>query len=124
MGGAARCGVSIGELGEQAKSAVPALFRLLPIPDDTNFAKEALRAINAAGPEAVPVLLEAVESSDDRQRYYSLYLLAKVRPRAEAAFPLLKRLLEETDSRGLKRAYERTIEEIEKGDEEGKDGES
>ncbi|QEG00415.1 putative lyase [Stieleria maiorica] len=103
---------SLGELGADAKSAVPALFKLLPVPEDTNFAKTALRAINTAGPEAVPVLLAGIESNDRRQQYYSLYMLGKVRPRATEAIPILERLLEETDSRGMKRAYEKAIDEI------------
>ncbi|WP_182865396.1 HEAT repeat domain-containing protein [Rhodopirellula sp. JC639] len=105
-------GESLGELGADAKSAVPALFRLLPVPEDTNFAKTALRAINTAGPEAVPVLLAGIESNDRRQQYYSLYMLGKVRPRATEAIPILERLLKETDSRGMKRAYEKAIDEI------------
>lgn len=103
---------ALGELGSDGKGAVPVLLRMLAVPDDTNFAKDALRSINAAGPEAVPILLEGLESEDRRQQYYSLYMLGKVTPKPTDALPTLKRLLEETDSGRLRGAYQRAIDEI------------
>ncbi len=76
-------------------------------------ARGALRSIDDAGPEAVDVLIEGLESDDRRRRYYAMFLLGKIGPAAKDAVPLLKRLLDETDSQRFKGSIQRTIDQIE-----------
>ena len=113
---------SLGAIGSAAKAAVPVLFEMLKSEEDTNYARGALRAIDAAGPEAVPVLMAGLESDDQRSRFYALFLLGKVGPAASEALPLLKKLMEETESGRMKDSFQKAIEEIEA--KPRKDGES
>ncbi|MGI9471382.1 MAG: HEAT repeat domain-containing protein, partial [Rubripirellula sp.] len=104
---------SLGKIGSKAKAAVPTLFRMLTSEDDRDAARGALRAIDDAGPEAVPVLVGALESDDRRQRYYAMFLLGKVGPAAKDALPAIRRLLEETDSDRFRGSIQQTIDRIE-----------
>lgn len=108
----------LGEMEEVAAPAVPALLSMLRSDDDSDAARRALREINTAGDDAVPLLLEIVQddSAGRRARYYSLYLLRKMGPRAASALPILRKLHEAADGR-YREYYERAITEIE-GNEE------
>ena len=88
MDGATRHGRQLGELGSQAKSAVPVLFKMLDSEQDQDAARGALRSMDDAGPEAVDVLIEGLESDDRRRRYYAMFLLGKIGPAAKDAVPL------------------------------------
>jgi HEAT repeat protein len=90
---------------------------MLSSEEDSDAARGALRSIDGAGPEAVPTLLEGLESEDRRRRYYAMYLLGKVGPAAKAALPILKRMRDETESRRYRESYQRTIDQIEAGSE-------
>lgn len=103
---------ALGQLGDKAQGAVPVLFALLSEPDDTNFAKDALRSINVAGPDAVPVLIEGLKSTDRRQQFYALYLIGRVQPKAKDAIPVLRELAESSDSDRLRGMVQRAIDEI------------
>lgn len=104
---------ALGKFGSKAKSAVPVLFRFLASEEDRDAARSALRAIDDAGPEAVPVLVEALDSDDRGQRYYAMFLLGKVGKDARDALPVLRRLLEDTDSDRFRGSIRQTIERIE-----------
>ena len=80
---------------------------------DTDYARGALRAIDVAGPEAVPVLMAGLESDDQRRRFYAVFLLGKVGPAAKEALPLMKKLSEEAESGRLKDSFKKAIEQIE-----------
>jgi HEAT repeat protein len=108
----------LGDMGEDASPAVPALLEMLRADDDSDAARQALREINTAGDEAVPILLEIVqdEKAGQRSRYYSMYLLRQMGPRARAALPVLQELHDKSD--GRRREYlQRAIREI-KGEKE------
>ncbi|MEW4488881.1 HEAT repeat domain-containing protein [Thalassoglobus sp. JC818] len=103
---------ALGEMGPDAKAAVPVLFAMLDSDEDENMARDALRAIDAAGPESVALLIEGLDSENYRKRYYALFLLGKAGPDAREALPKLRQLLEETESRRYRDSIERAIDAI------------
>ena len=109
---------ALGEIGADAKGAVPKLFKMLASEDDTDAARGALRAIDGAGPEAVPILIEGLKSTDRRRQFYAIFLLGKVGPEASAALPVLEQLREDSDSVRAKDAFTRAIKQIETKTEE------
>ncbi|MCA9240926.1 MAG: HEAT repeat domain-containing protein, partial [Planctomycetales bacterium] len=87
-------------LREEATAAVPALLeRMLSHSDDRDAIAEALRQIDNAPPDAVPVLLRLLEDeqTDRRSRFYALHLLRKVGPAAKEALPVLQRMRDTSD---------------------------
>ena len=107
----------LGEIGADAKRAVPRLFKLLASEDDTDAARGALRAIDGAGPEAVPILIEGLKSTDRRRQFYAIFLLGKVGAEASTALPVLRKLREDSDSARAKDAFTRAIKQIEEASE-------
>jgi HEAT repeat protein len=108
----------LGNMEEDAAPAVPALLRMLRKDDESDVARSALREINTAGDDAIPILLEILqdEKAGRRSRYYALFLLRKMGPRAQVALPILEKQREAAD--GRQREYlDRAIKEI-KGEEE------
>ena len=94
---------------------VPELLLLLQSDDDDDedLASDALREIDIAPPDAVPVLIQMLENAGDnrRIRFFALHLLKKSGPAAKSALPVLEKLAEELDGRS--REYvRRTIKEI------------
>jgi len=87
-------GSQLGKLGPVAKGAVPKLFALLSSEVDSDFASSALREIDAAPIEALPMLLENLESEERRVGFYAVSLLGKIGPPAAEALPKLEALLE------------------------------
>ena len=108
----------LGEMEEDAAPAIPALLGMLRADDDSDAARQAIREINTAGEEAVPLLLEIIQDDDSgrRSKYYAIYLLRKMGSRARSALPVLRRLAEEADGKYVE-YYERAIREIEEDDE-------
>ena len=101
-------------------SAVPALITLLQKEKDSDYARNALRGIDAAPPEAVPQLVAILAGDSGRRaRYYAMHLLKKVGPAAKQAVPELQAILdqEKYDSR-TQRYLKQVIEEIEDQDSE------
>ena len=90
---------------------------MLDSEEDQDAARGALRAIDDAGPEAIPVLLEGVKSDDRRRRYYAISLLRKIGPPAKEALPALKEILKKNDDRRMRDFVKRAIEGIESSDE-------
>ena len=86
-------GVALGKLGPEAKNAVPKLFRLLSSDEDRDFASSALKEINTAPVEAIPLLLEKLESEERRTAFYAVSLLGKIGPPAAEALPKLEAML-------------------------------
>ncbi|TWT58138.1 putative lyase [Thalassoglobus neptunius] len=103
---------ALGQMGPEAKAAVPVLFAMLDSDEDENMARDALREIDAAGPESVGLLIEGLDSENHRKRYYALFLLGKAGPAAHEALPKLRKLLEETESRRYRDSIERAIDAI------------
>ena len=108
----------LGGLGGQAEAAVPELLVLLRSDDDDDqdLASDALRQIDTASAETVPMLIEILkdQGSGRRVRYYALHLLKKTGPSAKSALPVLEELLEKLEGRSreyLRRAI-RDIREI------------
>jgi HEAT repeat protein len=104
----------LGDMGPEAISAVPRLLQLMRNDDDAQPAGDALRRIDAAPPEAVPMLIEMLQQGrgDRRRRFYALYLLGKAGPAAKQALPTLHQLREQADGRQRER-LDRTIRELE-----------
>jgi len=86
-------GVALGKLGPNAKNAVPKLFRLLSMDEDRDFASSALKEINTAPVEAIPLLMEKLESQERRTAFYAVSLLGKIGPPAAEALPKLEAML-------------------------------
>ena len=86
-------GVALGKLGPEAKSAVPKLFRMLSSDEDREFASGSLKEINTAPVEAIPLLIEKLESEERRTAFYAVSLLGKIGPPAAEALPKLEAML-------------------------------
>ncbi len=112
-----RAAYELGEMEEDAAPAVPALLNMLRKDDESDAARQALREINTAGDDAVPVLMDIVRDKDAgrRPRYYALYLLRKMGSRAKSALPELKKLAEDSDGR-YREYFDRAIKEISEDD--------
>ncbi|MEZ6126348.1 MAG: HEAT repeat domain-containing protein [Planctomycetaceae bacterium] len=106
-------GEALGAIGPAARIAVPQLFRLMANDLDSDYSRTALRAIDAAGPEALPVLLEGLKSDDRRRRYYAAFLIGKIGPEAQEAVPLLKEMIEQADSDRFRDSLRKTIQQLE-----------
>lgn len=91
-------GVALGKLGPEAKNAVPKLFRMLSSDEDRDFASSSLKEINAAPVEAIPLLMEKLESEERRIAFYAVSLLGKIGPPAAAALPKLEAMLAKPSS--------------------------
>ena len=116
----------LGAEGEAAIGAVPALIDLLQKEDDSDYARNALRGIDAAPPEAIPQLVAILAGNSGRRaRFYAMHLLKKVGPAAKQAVPELREILdqEKYDSR-TQRYLEQVIEDIEDQEEEARDSEN
>jgi HEAT repeat protein len=105
---------SLGDLGERAASAVPRLLVLMRDEQDGETATAALRRIDAAPAEAIPMLIEILQAPDSnrRHRFYALHLLRKTGPAAQSALPILRQLRDESEGR-IREFYERAIRDIE-----------
>lgn len=88
----------LAKLGPDAMNAIPRLFRMLGNEEDSEFARTAIRAIDAAPVEAIPMLIDSLDSEDRRTSYYAIFLLGKIGPDAKDALPRLEAEL--TKSRG------------------------
>lgn len=89
-------GVALGKLGPEAKSSVSKLFRLLSSNEDRDFASGALKEINTAPVEAIPLLIENLGSEERRTAFYAVTLLGKIGPPASEALPKLEEMLEKS----------------------------
>ena len=106
---------NLGEIGGEAKVAVPRLLQMLRSDDDAEAARQALREIDAAPEEAVPVLVEILqdEKASRQSRFYAMFLIRKAGPAAKQALPVLRKMLEEAEGR-QREGLQRTIDEIDK----------
>ena len=86
-------GVALGKLGTEAKNAVPKLFQLLANEEDRDYASSALKEINTAPVEAIPLFMEKLDSEERRTAFYAVSLLGKIGPPAAEALPKLEELL-------------------------------
>jgi HEAT repeat protein len=86
-------GVALGKLGPDAKNAVPKLFQLLASDEDRDFASSALKEINTAPIEAIPLLMAKLDSEERRTAFYAVSLLGKIGPPAAEALPKLEEML-------------------------------
>ncbi len=91
---------ALGKLGPDAKNAVPKLFGMLKNRVDQGFADSALKEINAAPVEAVPMLIEKIDSGERREAFYAVSLLGKIGPPAAESLPKLEAKLAEMSSGG------------------------
>lgn len=86
---------ALGDIGPDAKMATPQLFRMLESEEDSDFASGALREIDAAPVEAIPLFMESLKSEDRRTAFYSVMLLGKIGPDAIEALPVLEKMMGE-----------------------------
>ncbi|MEM7558212.1 MAG: HEAT repeat domain-containing protein [Planctomycetota bacterium] len=109
---------TLSEFGGDAVAAVPQLFKLIDKEEDESFATAALREIDAAPADALPMLVEALKSENRRKQFYAVYLIGKMGADAEEVIPLLREELK--DSKNSRNASSRrkylsqAIESIEK----------
>jgi HEAT repeat protein len=105
---------TLGELGERAAGAVPRLLELMRSPQDSDTASSALRRIDTAPADAIPMLLAILKDPDSnrRHRFYALHLLRKTGPESKAALPALRQLRDESEGR-IREFYDRAIRDIE-----------
>jgi HEAT repeat protein len=83
---------SLGAVGSKAKRAVPALLELLDSEMDRPAVFPALRAIDAAEPEAIPILIERLKSPTPFVQFFAADFLGKLGPIAKDAIPELTKL--------------------------------
>ncbi len=110
-------GVALGKIGPDAKQAVPKLFKLLENDEDRDFASGALKEINTAPVEAIPLLIAKLDSEERRTAFYAVSLLGRIGPPAIEALPKLEAMLEKPNTDGgrsefRKKALNETIAAI------------
>jgi HEAT repeat protein len=86
---------------------------MLSSEEDSDAARSALREIDAVDPDAVPVLIKALENGEGRVRYYAVFYLGKLGPAAKDALPALQRLSEEDGGFRFRSFLTKTIRSIE-----------
>lgn len=88
---------ALGEIGPEAKSAVPGLVKLFSEDGIINVRTNAANALRKIGPEAksaVPALIKLLsEDSDDEVRGLAVFVLGGIGPEAKSAVPALTKLL-------------------------------
>src|SRR5262249_46399239 len=87
---------ALGELGEEAKEAVPALIQALQ-DADRNARFWSAEALGKIGAPAVPALAEALKDKNAGVRYGAAYALAKMGAEAKAAVGALSDALKADD---------------------------
>ncbi len=104
----------LGSWGSDSIPAVPRLLQLMTSDVDADAATEAIRKIDAAPAEALPLIMQILEDqqSDRRRRFYALHLLKKLGPQAKEQLPALRRILEASGERN-RELLERAIRDIE-----------
>ena len=88
----------LGEIGAEAKAAVPALAKLLK-ENDESLCLAVVDALGAMGRAAVPVLISVISTHDENPEggLQAVKGLGKIGAEAKAAVPTLARLLKEND---------------------------
>jgi HEAT repeat protein len=94
---------TLGNMGDRARAAVPALARALTRERTNAVVSGALARIGPAAAQAVPVLLEALRSPDADRRWRAARTLGRIGPAAEAAVEPLAQAL--TDENGAVRQH-------------------
>ena len=116
---------ALGTLGEVAKVAIPKLFAKLGDEEDEDFARGAIRDIDAAPIEVLPQLLESLESENRRIQFYAIFLAGKIGPEAKEALPILKAMREKGGSSRrfsfIRKSLNEAIESIEAIQEQGEE---
>ena len=79
-----RAATALGQIGPEAKAAVPALAQVLK-DDDSSIRTAAARALGNIGTAAVPALLKALQNDDARVRAASVTGLGQISPNAVSA---------------------------------------
>jgi HEAT repeat protein len=97
--------------GEAARAVVP-LIGLLSSDIDREAAREALTQIDSAEPDAIPVLVKALEGTEPRSQFFAVSFLGKLGPQAKDALPALRKLASEDNNR-FRRSVEEAIKKIE-----------
>jgi HEAT repeat protein len=85
---------------------------LLGSEQDSEAARSALRDIDRAELDALPVLIAALDSEDRRARFYAAFFLRKLGPAAKEALPSLRRYADDENSR-FRESVQEAIESIE-----------
>lgn len=110
----------LGEYGSSAKRAVPDLFLMLNSEEDEAAARDALKAIDEVGLNALDVLMGGLDSDDRGIRFYAMYLIGKIGPDAEIAAPKLEAMLKNSDSGRFRETIQQALERIQPEEVAGK----
>lgn len=106
---------ALGQLGEAAKPAVPALIKVLTTADNgaglRGLAAQALGEIGPGGAAAVTSLRAALKDADPFVRHRAAYALGRIGPKAKGATAALKELLKDQDAY-VRRAAAHALKQI------------
>ncbi len=104
----------LGSLGPRAKAAAPALLQVLDRKDDLlcGPAATALAKIQAEPDRAIPALIGCLLDREGRGRPDVVEALCEFGPRAQAAVPLLVKLLADRSSKDIVAAVPTALKNI------------
>ena len=97
-------------------NADPAVTVLVELLQDINFQGDAIETLGDMGPEAknaVPTLIEQLNSSEDYLRESAVLTLGAIGPQAKEALPALRKMKDDPDAL-IRSAAERAIREVER----------
>jgi len=97
-------------------NADPAVTVLVELLQDINFQGDAIETLGDMGPEAknaVPTLIEQLNSSEDYLRESAVLTLGAIGPQAKESLPALRKMKDDPDAL-IRSAAERAIREVEK----------
>jgi HEAT repeat protein len=108
---------ALGEIGPDAKAAVPALVAAVTRDEESSVRKASGEALAAIGADAVPELLPFLNDSDSTVRWRSVHTLELLGPSAKDALPQIIKRLEDRDLRVRMEAVDALAAVDEGGDE-------
>ena len=106
---------ALGDIGPDARAALPALIRTLRECEDEDLRDAVVRTLGSIGPatdEVIPALIEAAKSTDEDVRNSAVDALGYIGPRAGEAVPTLTEMLRKSVDTDLRNSIQTAIEEI------------
>ena len=109
---------ALGQLGPAAEEAIPALLEMIKHDDFWFVADRAAEALGKIGPAAVPLLLEALNNSNEAVRAHAAEALGGVGDGGHVAIPKLIAALKHDEDAGVRAAAARALGEMAGGNAE------
>lgn len=107
---------ALANIGPQEKEVVPALITVLKDKTDptlSNIAASELGRFGSAAKDAVPTLIEKLQSDDATTCYHAIESLGNVGSAAKSALPSLRECLKKSKSKSVAEAVTKSIKMIE-----------